>query len=160
VTDTKNNRVQQFALAAAAATPCVQLAPIANPPVPKLPTLPTPLGPQVSVRVLRATSLFGSRVLPLRVGCDTVCTMKATATLTERSKPRKRKAVSVSLRPVTTKLPAGETKVLRLTLSRTQVARLRRALGKRKGLTLTLQLLATADAGDPTTVSRRQPATG
>jgi len=161
VTDTKNNRVQQFALAAPATTPCVPLGPIANPPVPKLPTLPTPLGPQVTVRVLRATSLFGSRVLPLRVGCDTVCTMKATATLTERSKPRKRrKAVSVSLRPVTTQLPAGETKVVRLALSRTQVARLRRALGKRRGLTLTLQLLATADAGDPTTVSRRVSATG
>jgi tripartite motif-containing protein 71 len=161
VTDTKNNRVQQFALAAPATAPCAPLGPIANPPVPKLPTLPTPLGPQVTARVLRATHLFGSRVLPLRVGCDTVCTVKATATLTERSKPRnRRKAVSVSLRPVTTKLPAGETKVVRLTLSRTQVARLRRALGRRKGLTLTLQVLATADAGDPTTVSRRQIATG
>ena len=161
VTDTKNNRVQQFALAAPATTPCLPLGPIANPPVPKLPTLPTPLGPQVSVRVLRSKSLFGSRVLPLRVGCDTVCTMKATATLTERVKPRRRKkAVSVSLRPVTAQLPAGETKVVRLALSRVQVARLRKALGKRKGLTLTLQILATADAGDPTTVSRRQIATG
>jgi hypothetical protein len=129
--------------------------------VPKLPTLPTPLGPAVSVRVLRATHLFGSRVLPLRVGCDTVCTLKATATLTERAKPRRRKkAFSVSLRPVTTQLPAGETKVVRLTLARTQVRQLRRALGRRKGLTLTLQLVATADAGDPTTISRRRPATG
>jgi DNA-binding beta-propeller fold protein YncE len=161
VTDTKNNRVQQFALAAPATAPCAPLGPIANPPVPKLPTLPTPLGPQVTARVLRATHLFGSRVLPLRVGCDTICTVKATATLTERSKARnRRKAVSVSLRPVTAKLPAGETKVVRLTLSRAQVARLRRALGRRKGLTLTLQVLATADAGDPTTVSRRQIATG
>jgi sugar lactone lactonase YvrE len=161
VTDTKNNRVQQFALAAPAASPCTGLGPIANPPVPKLPTLPTPLGPQVTVKVLRSTSLFGSRVLPLRVGCDTVCSLKATATLTERIKPRsRRKAFSVSLRPVTTKLPAGETKVVRLSLSRTQVARLRGALKKRKGMTLTLQLLATADAGDPTTVSRRLLATG
>lgn len=161
VTDTKNNRVQQFALAAPMAPPCSGLGPIANPPVPKLPTLPTPLGPDVSVKVLRATGLLGSRVLPLRVGCDTVCTLEATATLTERSKPRRRnKAFSVSLRPVTTKLPAGETKVVRLTLSRTQVRALRRALGKRTGMTLTLQLVATADAGDPTTVSRRLPATG
>lgn len=161
VTDTKNNRVQQFALAAPAVAPCVGLGPIANPPVPRLPTLPTPLGPAVSVRVLRATSLFGSRVLPLRVGCDTVCTLEATATLTERAKPRSRKkAFSVSLRPVTVKLPAGETKVVRLTLSRKQVTGLRRALKRRKGLTLTLQLVATADAGDPTTVSRQLPATG
>jgi DNA-binding beta-propeller fold protein YncE len=161
VTDTKNNRVQQFALAAPVAPPCLALGPIANPPVPKLPTLPTPLGPAVSVRVLRATSLLRSRVLPLRVGCDTVCTLKATATLTERAKPKRRKkAFSVSLRPVTTQLPAGETKVVRLTLSRTQVKQLRRALGKRRGLTLTLQLVATADAGDPTTISKRRPATG
>jgi DNA-binding beta-propeller fold protein YncE len=161
VTDTKNNRVQQFALAAPAAPPCLALGPIANPPVPKLPTLPTPLGPAVSVRVLRATGLLRSRVLPLRVGCDTVCTLKATATLTERAKPkRRRKAFSVSLRPVTTQLPAGETKVVRLTLSRTQVKLLRRALGGRRGLTLTLQLVATADAGDPTTVGKRRLATG
>ncbi len=161
VTDTKNNRVQQFALAAPAAAPCSPLGPIANPPVPKLPTLPTPLGPAVSARVLRATALFGSRVLPLRVGCDTICALRATATLTERSKPRKRKkAFSVSLRPVTVKLPAGETKIVRLKLSRTQVKGLRGALGRRKGMTLTLQLVATADAGDPTTVTRRVLATG
>jgi len=161
VTDTKNNRVQQFVLAAPAAPPCVGLGPIGNPPVRALPTLPTPLGPAVSVRILRATGLFGSRVLPLRVGCDTVCTLEATATLTERAKPRRRKkAFSVSLRPVTAKLPAGEAKVVRLELSRTQVRLLRRALGRRTGLTLTLQLVATADAGDPTTVTRRRIASG
>jgi len=161
VTDTKNNRVQQFALAAPAAAPCAPLGPIANPPVPKRPTLPTPLGPAVSVKVLRATGLFGSRNLPLRVGCDTVCTVEATATLTERTKPKqRRKAFSLSLRAVSAKLPAGETKSVRLVLSRTQVARLRKALGKRKGMTLTLQIVATADAGDPTTVSRRVAATG
>ncbi len=161
VTDTKNNRVQQFALAAPALTPCAGLGPIANPPVRKLPTLPTPLGPAVTVKVLRSKSLFGARNLPLRVGCDTVCTLEATATLTERTKPRSRKkAFSVSLRSVTTKLPAGETKVVRLKMTLRQIASLRRALGKRKGMTLTLQLVATADAGDPTTVSRRLPATG
>jgi hypothetical protein len=161
VTDTKNNRVQQFALAAPATAPCVGLGPIANPPVPKLPTLPTPLGPAVSVRVLRATSLFGSRVLPLRVGCDTVCTIDATATLTERSKPKTRKkAFSLSLKRVSAKLPAGETKVVRMKLSLKQIAQLRRALGRRRGLTLTLQVVATADAGDPTTVTRRVIASG
>jgi hypothetical protein len=61
---------------------------------------------------------------------------------------------------VTVKLPAGEAKVVRLQLSRTQVKRLRRALKRRKGLTATLQLVATADVGEPTTVSRRLPANG
>jgi DNA-binding beta-propeller fold protein YncE len=161
VTDTKNNRVQQFTLAAPAAPVCATLGPIANPPPPKLPTLPLPLGPQVTVRALRTHSLFTTRVLPLRVGCDTICTLTATGTLTERAKPRRRKkAFSVSLRRVTVKLPAGEAKVVRLQLSRTQVKRLRRALKRRKGMTATLQLVAAADVGEPTTVSRQLPATG
>jgi hypothetical protein len=95
------------------------------------------------------------------VGCDTVCTLTATGTLTERVKPhRRKKAFSVSLRSVTVKLPAGEAKVVRLQLSRTQVKRLRRALKRRRGMTATLQLVAAADVGEPTTVSRRLSASG
>jgi DNA-binding beta-propeller fold protein YncE len=161
VTDTKNNRVQQFALAAPAVAPCATLGPLGNPPAPKLPTLPTPLGPQLSVKVLRSSGLFGHRQLPLRVGCDTVCTLTATGTLTERSKPRKRKrAVSVSLRKTAVKLPAGETKVLRLAASARNVARLGRAMKRRRGLTVTLQLVATAAVGEPTVVAERLAATG
>ena len=54
VTDTQNNRVQQFALAAPPAVACAALGPLGNPPPPKLPTLPLPLGPQVTVRALRS----------------------------------------------------------------------------------------------------------
>jgi DNA-binding beta-propeller fold protein YncE len=161
VTDTQNNRVAQFALAAPPAATCSTLGPIGTPPPPKLPTLPLPLGPQVSVRALRSSGLFGSRVLPLRVGCDTVCTLTATGTVTERHKPRKRKrAVSVSLHQVETTIPAGESKVVRLTLSRAQVKRLRKAMGRRRGLTVTLQVVATAAAGAPTAESRRLNASG
>ncbi|MDQ3723344.1 MAG: NHL repeat-containing protein, partial [Actinomycetota bacterium] len=161
VTDTRNNRVQQFALAAPAAAPCAATTPIGHPPPPKIPTLPPPLGPDVSVRVLRTGSLFTTRVLPIRVGCDTICDVTVSGTLTERDKPRKRKrAVSISLRPVTSKLQAAESKIVRLKLSRTQVARLRKAMKSRRGLTVTLQVEATADAGDPTTVSRRLTARG
>jgi DNA-binding beta-propeller fold protein YncE len=161
VTDTENNRVQQFALAAPPAVPCATLGPLGNPPPPRLPTLPLPLGPQVTVRALRSTGLFASRALPLRVGCDTVCTLTATGTVTERNKPSKRKrAVSATLRPATTTVPAGETKVVRLTLSATQVARLRKAMKGRRGLVVTLQIVATAAAGEPTAVSRRLPADG
>ena len=53
VTDSRNNRVQQFALAAPAAPPCVATTPIGHPPPPKIPTLPPPLGPDLTVRVLR-----------------------------------------------------------------------------------------------------------
>ena len=77
--------------------------------------------------------------------------------MTERRKPRKRKrAVSVdACARSTAKLPAGESKIVRLTLSRTQVARLRKAMKRRRGLTVTLQIVATAAAGEPTAVSRR-----
>jgi tripartite motif-containing protein 71 len=161
VTDTRNNRVQQFLLAAPEASPCVQMAPLGQPPPPKAPTLPPPLGPELGVRVLRATKLFTTRVLPLRVSCDTICTVAVTGTLTERHKPRKRKrAFSISLRPVTARLQAGDSKIVRITLTRTQVARLRKAMKRRRGLTATLQVEATADAGEPTTVSRSLTASG
>ena len=165
VTDTKNNRVQQFALAAPAVAPCAALGPLGNPPAPKLPTLPTPLGPQLSVRILRTSGLLGYRQLALRVGCDTVCTLTATGTLTERNKPRKRerkrtRTVSVSLRKTVIRLPAGETKVVRLAASARNVARLRKAMKRRRGLSVTLQLVATAEAGEPTVVTKRLTAIG
>ena len=59
VTDSDNNRVQQFALAAPASAPCAAPAPVGNPPPPKLPTLPAPVGPQVTLRVLRSAGLVG-----------------------------------------------------------------------------------------------------
>ena len=161
VTDTRNNRVQQFALTAPSAPACAATTPIGHPPPPKIPTLPPPLGPDVTVRVLRAESLFTTRSLPVRVGCDTICAVSVTGTLTERDKPRMRKrAVSLSLRPVTTTLQAAESKIVRVQLSRTQVSRLRKAMGRRRGLIVTLQVEATADAGEPTTVSRSLTARG
>lgn len=161
VTDTRNNRVQQFLLAAPEVAPCVALAPIGHPPPPRAPTLPPPLGPELSVKVLRTGRLFTARQLPLRVGCDTICTVEVTARLTERSKPRKRRrAFSVSLRPAVVKLAAGQSKIVRVKLSRAQVARLRKAMKRRVGLTVTLQIQATADAGEPTTVSRSLTARG
>ena len=161
VTDSRNNRVQQFTLTAPEAPPCVATTPIGHPPPPKIPTLPPPLGPDLDVRVLRTGRLFSTRVLPVRVGCDTICDIRVTGTLTERDKPKRRKrAVSVSLRPVTSRLQAADSKIVRISLSRKQVAQLRKAMKRRRGLTVTLQVEATADAGDPTTVSRSLTARG
>ena len=58
------------------------------------------------------------------------------------------------------RLPAGESKIVRVKLTRAQVARLRKAMKRRRGLTVTLQVVATAAAGEPTAVSRRLVATG
>ncbi len=160
VTDSDNNRVQQFALAAPAVPACAALGPVGNPPPPKLPTLPAPLGPQVSLRVLRSTGIVATRNLPMRVGCDTMCTLTATATLTPRAvPPRKHKRVTITLRTVKASLAAGQTKVLRPTLTLTEARRLTKALRGRHGLDVNVQVSAAASTGEPTAVTKRLNAT-
>ena len=161
VSDSQNNRVQQFALAAPTAAPCGALGALGNPPPPKLPTLPLPLGPDVRVKVLRSSELFATRNLPLRVRCDTICDVTVTGKVAERTKPSRRKrAASASLGHAGTTIAAGASKVVRVKLSGRQVARLRRAMGRRRGLSVTLQVTATAEAGEPTALSRRLKARG
>ena len=41
----------------------------------------------MTLRVLRSTGLVATRNLPLRVGCDTTCTVTATATVTPAAAP-------------------------------------------------------------------------
>src|SRR4051794_34710252 len=147
VTDTDNTRVQQFALGAPAVAPCGVLAALGTPPPPKLPTLPQPVGPQLTVRPLRASGVVTARNLPVRVGCDTSCTLTASATLTPRSRPPKgRRTVTVKLATVKRTIPAGESGIVRLALSNADARRLRRALRGRRGLLARVQLTATADA--------------
>ncbi len=161
VTDTDNNRVQQFQLVAPAVAPCAAVPAPANPPAPQLPTLPGPVGPQLTVRPLRLSGLIAARNLPVRVGCDTRCTLTATASLTPRSKPPKgRRAVTVKLATVKRTIPAGESAIVRLALSERDAGRLRRALRGRHGLVASLAITATADAGPPTAVDRRLPVSG
>jgi tripartite motif-containing protein 71 len=160
VTDSDNNRVQQFALAAPAAAGCAAPLPVGNPPAPKLPTLPAPLGPQVSLRVLRSTGLVSTRTLPLRVGCDTTCAITATATVTPAAAPpRKHRRVTVSLATVKITLGAGDTKIARLTLSRANAQRLAKALHGRRAVEVNLQISATATTGEPSAVTKRLRAT-
>ena len=61
---------------------------------------------------------------------------------------------------MTTKVPAGETKIVRLTLSRSQVKRMRKLMKRRRGVVVTVQITATAAAGEPTGVSRELIARG
>jgi tripartite motif-containing protein 71 len=160
VTDSSNNRVQQFQLAAPSVPACATLPPVAQPPPPKLPTLPAPLGPQVSLRVLRTSRLISARNLPLRVGCDTMCTLTATATATPTAAPpRKHKRVTVALATVKLKLAAGDSKIVRPALSRTKARQLTKALRGHKGLRLNVQIVATASTGEPTNVTKRLLAT-
>jgi len=160
VTDTDNNRVQQFVLAAPAVTPCTAALPVGNPPPPKLPTLPAPLGPQLSLRVLRSTGLVSTRNLPLRVGCDTTCTVTATATVTTAAAPPKRhKRVTVGLATVKLTLGAGDTKIARPALSKADARRLIKALRGRRALEVNVQIAAKATPGEPSAVTKRVRAT-
>jgi tripartite motif-containing protein 71 len=160
VTDSDNNRVQQFALAAPAVPGCAALPPVATPPPPKLPTLPAPLGPQVSLRILRSTGLLSTRNLPMRVGCDTACTVTATATATPAaSPPRKKRRVTVALAKVVIALPAGESKILRPALSKTKAQQLSKALRGRRAVKVNVQIEASATTGEPTTITKRLTAT-
>jgi hypothetical protein len=152
--------VQQFALTAPAVAPCSALPALGNPPAPKLPTLPAPLGPQLTVRPLRTARVIGRRSLPIRVGCDTGCSLTVTATLTPRAAPRRGRRATVTLRRVRRTLPAGESAVVRLTVSKTGVRRLRRALRGRRGLVANVELTATAAAGQPTVRTQRLKVSG
>jgi tripartite motif-containing protein 71 len=160
VTDADGNRVEQFALAAPPAAACTALPAPARPPAPRTPTLPEPPGPALTVRVLRSNGLLTRRVLPLRVGCDTACTLTAAGTLTSRTPPPKgHAAVVAALGAQTLTLRAGQTAIVRLALSRTGVARLRRALQGRRGLTALVQVRATATVGAPSILTSRVQAT-
>lgn len=165
VADTENNRVQSFAVAAPATTTCGTLPPLGVPPTPKYPVLPAPDGPQLTVKVLRKTSLLRTRTLPINLGCDTACTVSASATITPRAapvrppKPKKGKQppaparVVVQLTAPPTRIAAAGTALLRLSFSQADAARLKKALGRYTGLVAEVELTAAGDAGDPTSQS-------
>jgi tripartite motif-containing protein 71 len=169
VTDSENNRVQTFTLAApTVGVTCTPLAPPAGPPALKFPTLPEPLGPQLTVKVLRKTGLLSARNLPVRIGCDTTCDLTATATLVQRGGPttvgtgKKKKVVkpvSIDLAPQKLTIPAGTSKIVRLVVPKAEADKLKKALKGKKGLDVTLQLDATAAAGQPTSQTTRVMAT-
>jgi tripartite motif-containing protein 71 len=169
VTDSENNRVTTLTLATpSVGLACRPLGPVGAPPALQFPTLPEPLGPQLTVKILRKTGLLTARNLPVRVGCDTTCTLTASATLVQRGKPRtvgkgkKKKVVkpvSIDLGQQKLTIPAGTSKIVRLVITKTAAAKLKKALGQQKGLDVTLQLEATAAAGQPTSQTTRVQAT-
>jgi DNA-binding beta-propeller fold protein YncE len=168
VTDTENNRVSTFQLTQPVSSGCATLPPPGGPPALKFPTLPEPLGPQLSVKILRKAGIVTARNLPVRIGCDTTCDLTATATIVQRGKPhtvgkgKKKKVVkpvSIALEPVKVNIPAGTSKIVRLTITKTQAKTIKKALAGRKGLDVTLQLEATAAAGQPTSETERIQAT-
>ncbi|HVW16821.1 MAG TPA: NHL repeat-containing protein [Solirubrobacteraceae bacterium] len=144
VADTGNNRVQQFALAAPASRSCGQLPPPGNPPAVQLPTLPTPLGPQITpLRVLRSTGVLSGRNVPVRVGCESACTLTVGGSVTQAGRPAAgRTRASATLKAITVKLDAGQSMVLRPSLTVAQARTLSRALHGLRGLVVNLTFTA------------------
>jgi hypothetical protein len=67
--------------------------------------------------------------------------------------------VSIDLATQKVTIPAGTSKIVRLTVKATDAKKLRKALAGRRGLDVTLQLDATAPAGPPTSQTSRLGAT-
>ena len=125
-----------------------------------MPTLPAPDGPLLTVKPLRKTSILRSRQLPVRVGCDTVCTATTNVVLSPRTQPKKGKRVAINVNGPKVTVPAGESKIVRVRLSKAQAASLRKALKGKKGLTASLTVTASASVGSPTTFSDRLNVSG
>jgi DNA-binding beta-propeller fold protein YncE len=161
VTDSDNNRVQSFPLATPVANAsCAPLPPPGIPPALKFPTLPQPLGPVLAVKVLRSAGLLTARNLPVRVGCDTTCRLTVSGVVAPRALPRKGKPVSAPLKAQPVTIPAGGSRIVRLTLSDRDAKRLRAALHGKRGLQATVELAATGPAGPPTSQTERVALTG
>ncbi|WP_028064972.1 6-bladed beta-propeller [Solirubrobacter soli] len=153
VGDSDNNRVQTFQ----AATPgaCATLPQIQSPPAPILYTQPGPVPPVIDVTATRTANILGIRQFPLRVNSDTPVKLAVTVTL----KPRSGSKRSVKL-TLSQPLAAGKTVTVRPRLSASGAATLRRALGKRRGLTADVRVTATPTDGPVAVFAKRLDITG
>jgi hypothetical protein len=119
-----------------------------------------PEGPEVTVRPLRAAKVLSTRNLPVRLGCDSACSITATATVGPRATPKKgRKPVAIEVQ-ATAQIPAGESRIVRFALSQADVRVLRKALRGKKAMVADLTITGTAAAGAPTEVAQRLQLTG
>jgi tripartite motif-containing protein 71 len=153
VGDSDNNRVQTFQ----AATPgaCATLPAIQSPPAPILYTQPGPVPPVLNVTATRKSNILGIRQFPLRVNSDTPVKLAVTVTL----KPRSGSKRSVKL-TLSQSLAAGKTVTVRPRLSASGAAALRRALGRKRGLTAAVRVTATPSDGPAAIFTRRLNVTG
>ncbi|HXB15932.1 MAG TPA: SMP-30/gluconolactonase/LRE family protein [Solirubrobacteraceae bacterium] len=141
VADTNNNRVERFEMGNRAGVGCVPAS--AWPP-------PLDVPPVLSVKLLRSSGVLAQRALTVALSCQRGCKVLVTATLA----PSSRRARAVRLVGVARGLPAARTGHLRLRVSRAGLARLRAALGRRRGLRASIRILAVGPTGRRTTVQR------
>lgn len=146
VADTNNNRVERFDPVVPAPTGC--LAAGAWPP-------PLDVAPVVQVSLPRSAGVLARRALALLVSCQRGCTILATATLSTRARPHAtRPSPSVPLIAATGTLAPALATHVRLRVGPSALRRLRRALGRSRGLTAHVVMVATGPTGRRTILTR------
>jgi DNA-binding beta-propeller fold protein YncE len=141
VADTNNNRIERFEMTSRAGVGCVSSR--AWPP-------PLDVPPVLSVALLRSSGVLARRALSMAISCQRGCKILVTATLA----PSSRKRPAVKLVAVARGLPAARTGHVSLRLARTGLARLRSALGSRRGMRASVTIVAVGPTGRRTTVHR------
>lgn len=140
VADTNNNRVQRFAPSAPVAGGC--LAQGAWPP-------PLNIAPTVHVALAHARGVLTQRALVLAVSCARACKILAHGTLA----PRHGRGSAVALEAAA-RTAAGATAVrVRLLVGPRALRRLRRELGRHRGLEAHVTVIAASSSGARTTVT-------
>ncbi len=140
VADTNNNRVERFDPVQPIATGCA--APTAWPP-------PLDVAPVVSVGVSHSSGVLARRALALRVGCQRECRVLVTGTLAPSAR-----SGSVALVAAARPLQRARAGAVSLRVGPRSLARLRRALGRRRAMTARVTIVAEGPTGRRTTVNR------
>ena len=144
VADADNNRVQQFQFGSTFG--CASLPAVKNPPDPILHNQPQPLPPELTVRPTRTSGILAIRQFPLRVQLRPALQggrgREADAAL-RQARP------TATLRVAGQSLPAGKTVTVRPRLGTADLRRLKRALGKRRGLVADVRVTATTSDSPP-----------
>jgi len=142
VADTNNNRVERFLIGASAGGGC--LPPGSWPP-------PLDVAPTLSVVLPRTNGVLARHGLALLLSCQRGCRVLAKATLAPlRSHHRH----PVALVPAARTLPAARTGHVRLRVSRTALAHLRRELAHTRAMLARVTIVATGPTGRRTTLHR------
>jgi hypothetical protein len=143
VADTNNNRVQRF-------------DPLDPQPAPggcqSAADWPPPLDvpPVLHVSLMRSAGVLAHRAVALSISCQRGCRVRISATLAPRGHKH-----GVKLKSLTRVLPASVPGHLSLALGARIVARLRRALGHKRLLSIQMKILAVGPTGRQTTLIER-----
>ncbi len=142
VADTNNNRVERFnpVTPAPAAGGCLAAG-----------TWPPPLdvAPSLHIGLPRARGVLARRALALSVSCERGCKILVSGTLSAAGRRG-----SVAFVSVARSLPRAKAGHVRLRLGPKGLRRLQRALGRRRGMTARVQIIAAGPTGRRTTATR------